>query len=68
MLGISCAENLSLIPLSDGIAANTETPVTVYLKGVLDGAGSTEYSFLHYGENLSTVKTRSTIRKLRSIR
>jgi hypothetical protein len=54
MLGISCAENLSLIPDSDGIAANAEIPVTVYLEGVLDGGRICGYSFLHHGKSFQT--------------
>ncbi len=54
MLCISCAENLFLIPHSDGIASNAEIPVTVYLKGVLDGGRICGYSVLHHGKSLQT--------------
>lgn len=54
MLCISCTENLSLIPQAGGIVSNAEIPVTVYLKGVLDGGRICGYSFLHHGKSLQT--------------
>ena len=66
MLCISCAENLSLIPDSDGIGVKAKAPVTVYLVGVLTCRIVPCILLASRGKLAS--KTRSTIRTLRSIR
>ena len=44
-------QNLSCGASPEGIAANAETPVTVYLCGHVDTAGSIRVFFSHLGEN-----------------